>query len=68
MTFHTRKAQITAGSMLTCRMPCHVRKVSRPAAVTGPSTSPMLPPEPCSDIANARLSGKRRERAPMAGG
>ena len=34
----------------------------------GPSTCPTLPPVPWSEIAKPRLSGNRRERAPIAGG
>ena len=40
----------------------------RPPVNTGPTTSPMLPPVPCNEMANPRLSGNLRESDAIAGG
>ena len=63
-----RKAAMIAGNRLACSRSRHTSMVRAPAATSGPSTCPTLPPVPCSEMANPRLSGNFRESAPMAGG
>ena len=61
-------ATTTAGAMPNWSNTRQETTTSSPPTISGPSTSPRLPPVPCREMANPRLPVKTLDKAPMAGG
>ena len=66
--FNKIRARIIAGIKWICRIPCQETSSIIAPTVIGARASPILAPTPCTARTKPRLSGKRKERIPVAPG